>query len=164
MTGVSPLRDTQPTMPEESTTPDLVERTRRAIEMTWAWAAGRDSPSARHMLDAAFSDYGPDSVWDMSSLGMGILTGPEAISGFFAEWLASYEEYEFDLEELNGLSTGVILAVAHIRGRLRDSIGYVELRWATVNEWNENLIARQTTYLDVDEARAAAERLAEERE
>jgi hypothetical protein len=39
----------------------------------------------------------------------------------------------------------------------------VQLRYASVVEWSNNLIARNTTYPDIDEARAAAERLAEER-
>jgi hypothetical protein len=35
--------------------------------------------------------------------------------------------------------------------------------FASVNEWRAGMIARVTTFLDIDEARAAAERLAEER-
>jgi hypothetical protein len=43
------------------------------------------------------------------------------------------------------------------------SIGYVQLRYATVVVWAKGLIERVTLYNDPDEARAAAERLAQER-
>ena len=41
--------------------------------------------------------------------------------------------------------------------------GWVELRLAIVAVWEEGLIVRGTTYTDIAEARAAAERLAESR-
>jgi len=50
-----------------------------------------------------------------------------------------------------------------MRGRLAGSSGSVELRYAGVSTWADGLIERVTTYLDINEARAAAERLAEER-
>jgi hypothetical protein len=37
------------------------------------------------------------------------------------------------------------------------------MRYAQVNDRRDGLIARETLYTDIDEARAAAERLAEER-
>jgi hypothetical protein len=39
---------------------------------------------------------------------------------------------------------------------------FVERRVAAVAVWADGLIERLTTYTDIDEARAAAERLAEE--
>jgi hypothetical protein len=39
----------------------------------------------------------------------------------------------------------------------------VEMRFASVNEWRAGMMARVTTFLDIDEARAAGERLVEER-
>jgi len=53
--------------------------------------------------------------------------------------------------------------VACASGRPVGSTGWVELRLAIVAVWEEGLIVRGTTYDDPDEARAAAERLAEER-
>ena len=49
------------------------------------------------------------------------------------------------------------------RGRLPGSTGWVQTRIADVVTWAGGLIERQTAYTDVDEARAAAERLAQER-
>jgi hypothetical protein len=39
----------------------------------------------------------------------------------------------------------------------------VQAREAHVTEWQDGLAVRVTVYIDVDEARAAAERVAEER-
>ena len=47
---------------------------------------------------------------------------------------------------------------------MKGSDAYVEARTAWVSLWEEGQIVRATTYTDVDEGRAAAERLAEERE
>jgi hypothetical protein len=49
------------------------------------------------------------------------------------------------------------------KGRVAGSSGSVQLRYGAVTEWVDGLIVRNTTYTDIDEARAAAERLAEER-
>ncbi len=139
-------------MPGESTTPDLVELNRRAIES-----------AARRDFDAAMSPYGPDSVWDTSPLGMGTYRGVAAIRRGFEEWYGLYEESEVEIEENVDLGNGVILAVACQRARPVGSSGYVELRFASVTEWTDRLIARVAPYTDIDEARAAAERLAESR-
>ena len=48
-----------------------------------------------------------------------------------------------------------------LKGRPVGSSGYVQLRYASVSEWVDGLIVRATFYLDIDEARVAAERLAE---
>jgi ketosteroid isomerase-like protein len=49
------------------------------------------------------------------------------------------------------------------RARPKGSSGFVEQRIATVLIWRDGLIVRSTTYIDIDQARAAAERLARER-
>jgi hypothetical protein len=68
------------------------------------------------------------------------------------------------VEALNvDLGGGVVLAVNDQRGRLAGSTAEVRLRDAWVYECADAVIARLTMYLDVEEARAAAERLAEER-
>jgi ketosteroid isomerase-like protein len=58
-------------MPEEPTTPDLVELSQRLRE-----ALNRGN------LDAAVALYAPDAVWDVSLLGLeGVFEGREAIRG-----------------------------------------------------------------------------------
>jgi ketosteroid isomerase-like protein len=71
-------------MPEESTIPDLVERT-RAI-----WVAVN-----RQDWDAVLSFFAPNAIWDMSKMGLGTFEGPTALRGFWEDWQSSYEEYVF---------------------------------------------------------------------
>jgi len=137
------------TMPEQSTTPDLVALTRRTFEL----ASVRD-------WDALLGFYGPGLVWDMSPLGLGVYETPTAIRGFFEDWTGSYEKYELEAEQVLDLGNGVVLVVALQRGRLPGGSGWVELRYASVVTWAEGLVVRITNYGDLDEVRAAAERLA----
>jgi hypothetical protein len=85
-------------MPDEPTTPDLVELSRRLNE-----AVNRDD------FEAALAMYTPYAVWDVGSTR------------------------------------------------------FVESPMASVATWANGLIEWTTTYPDIDEGRAAAERLAEER-
>ena len=139
-------------MPEESTTPDLVEVARRSVET-----------GSKRDLDATMAFYTPDAVWDMSPLGMGTFEGQAAVRGFMEDWFASYEEWGLQLMEVQDLGNGVTFGVQVQRGRPVGSSGEVELRYASVTEWEDGAIKRITNYSDPDEARAAAERLAEER-
>ena len=140
------------TMSEESTTPDLVELARRSLEA----ANHRD-------FDAMLSFWSPDPVWDVSPMGLGVYEGPAAIRGFFEDWIGAYEEWEIEPEEILDLGNGVVLAVLLQSARPAGSDGHVRLRYAAVSLWIEGLVERTTNYLDIDEARAAAERLAESR-
>ena len=139
-------------MSEESTTPDLVESVRRSVRA----ASDRD-------LDRALTFYASDAVWDMSPWGMGTFAGTEAIRGFWEDWLDTYEEYAMKAEEIVDFGHGVTFAVILQKGRLVGSAGEVQLRYAGTSLWAHGLMTRTTNYRDIDEARAAAERLAEER-
>jgi ketosteroid isomerase-like protein len=138
-------------MPEESTTPDLVELTRELAE-----AQG---------VDATMRFHGADSVYDPSNVGLGVFEGHAAIRGFLEDWLASYEEAEDEAEEVIELSSGVVFAVVRGHGRPSGSPRHVQVhgRHGVVVAWADGLVARVTIYTDTDEARAAAERLAESR-
>jgi hypothetical protein len=57
----------------------------------------------------------------------------------------------------------VTLAVVSQGGRPIGSGSRVQLRYASVAEWTEGLIAWVTHYTDIDEAGAGAEQLAEDR-
>jgi ketosteroid isomerase-like protein len=138
-------------MPEESTTPDLVELSRDLLES-----------ANRRDFDAALSFYAPDVVWEGRELGAGF-EGAAALRRFFDDWSGAYEEFEVEPEEILELGNGVVFAVIRQNARPAGSTGYVEMRYAAVTEWTEGMIVRITNYLDIDEARAAAERLAEER-
>ncbi len=146
------LMDTRCEMSEESTTPDLVELQKRLT----------DAPGRRD-LDAIAAFYAPDGVWDMSRVGVGIFEGLAAARGFWEDWFASYEEYELEAEEIRDIGNGVGFRVLIQKGRPVDSSGEVELRYAAVSVWEDGKVVRMTQYTDIDEALAAAERLAEER-
>jgi ketosteroid isomerase-like protein len=139
-------------MPGESTTPDLVELQKRLTAAT-----------NRGDVDAIVAFYAPDAVYDMSPVGMGVFEGQAAARGFIEDWWISYEESEFEAEETLDLGNGVGFRVLVQKGRPVGSSGAVQLRYATVSVWEGGKIARITNYTDIDEARAAAERLAEER-
>jgi ketosteroid isomerase-like protein len=139
-------------MPEEPTTPDLVDRYRRTIE-----AANRGD------FDAVMSFWGPAPVWDTSPAGMGTFEGSAAVRGFFEDWVSSYQEYEIEAEEIADLGNGVTYAIVLQRGRPAGSNGEVRVRSATVGLWVNGLLIRVTNYPDIDVARADAERLAAER-
>jgi len=139
-------------MPEESTTPDLVELTRSGYESF-----------SRRDLDAVMRDYDDDSVLDLSPAGLGTYEGQAAIRGVLQDWMGAWEEFEFEPEQILDLGNGVVFAVALQNARPVGSTGYVRMHQGNVFVWVEGLIERNTHYMDIDEARAAAERLAEER-
>jgi ketosteroid isomerase-like protein len=137
---------------QESTTPELVEATRRALEAF-----------SRRDWDTAIAFYTPDAVWDMSELGLGVFEGHDALRGFFEDWLSAFEDFEQELVEFRELGDEVTLVVARQHARLAGSIGFVDLRYAAVVTWAGGLVERVTSYANSDQARSAAERLAQER-
>ena len=90
-------------MPEESTTPDLVELVRRRMD------AG-DSGD----VDAMTSFFAPDAAWDSTPMGLEVYEGRAAIRRFFEDWWGSYEESEV---EATVRSTPATNENAHFAGR-----------------------------------------------
>jgi ketosteroid isomerase-like protein len=137
---------------EESTTPDVVEITRRVF----AAAARRD-------LDALTSFFAPKAVWDRSDLGMGVLEGDAAISADLEDWWRNYEEWEIALDEVVDFGQGVVLSISKQVGSLPGASERLRRNNADIWRFADRMVVRWTAYADVDDARAAAERLAEER-
>ena len=112
------------------------------------------------------SIYAPDVVWDGTGRGIGRFDGVAAFRAFLEDWLAAYDEVKLDAEEVLDLGNGVAFAILHQNARLIGGEGYIQQRdgWAFL--WEHGLIVQVTVYpeSDIDKARAAAERLAEERE
>jgi ketosteroid isomerase-like protein len=138
-------------MTQESTTPDLEELVRRSIEAF-----------DRRDWDAALAYFTPDGIWD-SPQGLGVSAGRDAIRSLFQDRRAAFEHFEQELEEFCDLGNGVTFCVVLQRGQPRGSVGMLALRIALVFTFRERLAERVTVYTDLDEARAAAERLAQER-
>jgi ketosteroid isomerase-like protein len=139
-------------MADESTAPDLVELMRRANE-----AANRRD------FDALLSFFAADAVLDLSHRGFPSVEGVAAIRDFFDDWFEAYEEFAVEQEEVLDLGNGVVFAVVHQNARPAGGAGRVRQREGWVLVWVEGLTVQMTTYGDIDEARAAAERLAGER-
>jgi ketosteroid isomerase-like protein len=136
-------------MSEESTTPDLVELVRKQVE-----ALNRGD------LNGVMSSVAEDGVLDGRA---DLVEGRAAIRDFLGEWVRAYEELDYELEEVSHLGGGVVFAVMIQDGRLVGSAGRVRQREGWVYLWEGGSIARLTTS-EVDQARASAERLAQERE
>jgi ketosteroid isomerase-like protein len=134
-------------MSEESTIPDLAELTRLAFEAVNL----RD-------IDAVMSFFAPDAFL----AGFEVVEGRAAIRGFLDEWFGSFAELRFEVEEFVVLDDGVVLAVVHQEGRPVGVDGQVHQREGWAIHWSaDGLLVRLTTHTDIDEVRAAAERLAE---
>jgi SnoaL-like domain len=138
-------------MSQESTTPDLVALTRSALEA-----------ANRHDLDALMGFYAREAVWDLSDAGIGIFEGTTAIRGFIEDWWGTWGNHLMDVEEIVGLRHGVVFSSIREDGRLVGTNSHVEQRRGWSFLWVRGTIERQAVYLDVNHARVAAERLADE--
>jgi ketosteroid isomerase-like protein len=138
-------------MSEESTTPDLVA----------LWQQSADAADRRD-CDTAMRYFAADALWEVRPLGISF-EGAPAIRSFLEDWLGSYEEYDYEQEEALNLGNGVVFAVSRLDARPLGSLGRVQERWAFTFVWTAGMIVRVTGHTDIDEARAAAERLAESR-
>jgi ketosteroid isomerase-like protein len=144
------LMDTRRMTSEESTTPDLVELTRLAFEAV-----------NRRDIDAVMSFFTAHAVLEGR---VEDLFGRASIRGFLEEWLGSFAELRYEVEQLDVLD-GVVLAVVKQEGRPVGVDGQVHQREGWAICWSvDGLIVRLTTHADIDEARGAAERLAEGQE
>ncbi len=140
-------------MSEESTTPDLAELTRLVFEAV----NQRD-------IDTVMSFFAPHAVLDGRLVGGFLYEGRAAIRGFLDEWFGSYAELRMEVEEFVVFDDGVVLAVVNQEGRPVGVDGQVHQREGWAIHWSaDGLLVRLTTHTDIDEARAAAERLAESR-
>jgi ketosteroid isomerase-like protein len=111
------------------------------------------------------SFYGPSPVYDVSPMGIGVFQGRTAIRRFLADWMSSYDGYQEDVLEIVDFGNGI--AFAAVRESGRPTGGAIDTRthstYGFAIVWIDGKIARITAYPDINEARAAAERLAEER-
>ena len=140
-------------MSEESTTPDVVELTRRWLEdMDRDWN-----------LDAVMRFFAPDVVWDLSASGLGTYEGVAAVRGFIESWWATWENHHHYIEEIRDFGHGVVYVALLEDGRLVGTGTPVEQRNVSVQEWAHGKVVRVCVFSGRRKARAAAERLVEER-
>ncbi len=144
-------------VPHELRTPDLVEVGRRAIEEL-----------NRRDFDVGFANFAPDAVWELSPGGFGLLqtplTGLKAIRTFWElDLTTAFDDFEVVNEEYQDVGNGVTFSVSVLRGRPHGASSFVAHRVGVVWSWTDGRISRAKNYIDIQEARIAAARLAEER-
>jgi hypothetical protein len=138
-------------MRDESMTPELVERARALLD------AGN-----RGDWDTAMGFFAPDAVW-VAVDALETFEGT-AIRDFWVDWYAAYESVRIEILEIASLGGGVVMVVIRQSGRFGNGPSRLREDVVLVYEWSNGLVERVTSYVDIDEGRAAAERLAQERE
>ena len=121
-----------------------------------------DEAANRLDFDAAVSVFAPDAVWEGRASGMAF-EGRTEIRGFWEDMTVAHEEFEWRSEEILDLGNGVVFVVSRLDAHPVGSAGRVQERWSFTVLWVAGIVTRVTGRNDIDEARAAAERLAEER-
>ena len=145
--------DAQAGLPEAPATVDREAAIRRSVEAF-----------VRRDFEAVLTLYLPDAAWDTSPTGGPVFEGREALRRLFEEWTDPYVEMEQELEVFSDLGNGVTFGVVAQRARLAGGEGWVSFPYAGVAVWAGGHIEQVAIYADVAEARAAAERLAGERQ
>jgi len=139
-------------LPDEPATPEPIDLVRQAFD------AGN-----RHDVDAIVSFHAPEAVWDLSDEGLGSYEGAAAIRGWIEDWFGTWVDLRLDLLDVVDLGHGVVFVRVREEGRFADGGGHGEQHRGWVILARQGQIARAAIYLDGDEARAAAERLTQER-
>ena len=139
-------------MSRERTALDLVDVTRRRFE------AGN-----RRDVDAVLSFYAPNAIFEASDAGLGTYKGTDAIRAFLEDWWSGYEEYENVPEEIVQVREDAVLVINTLFGRLPGSAEPLRQHNAYLFQFQDGLIVRWTTFMDIGNAYAVAERLAKER-
>jgi ketosteroid isomerase-like protein len=136
-------------MSEESTTPDVPALVRHLLD---ASSCGDEARFVRL--------FAPDAVF---LTGVGRFEGRDAIRGYYEDLNGSYDERSYASDEVHDLGNGVAWFSAAVTARLRGTSADVHLRFAVVVTHTGGVVSQWTDYPTTDEARAAAERLAEQR-
>jgi ketosteroid isomerase-like protein len=135
-------------MPEESSTPDPVDMIRCVFETF-----------SRGDLEASISFFSPEAIWE----GLDVAVGRARIRALWEDYARSAGDLQIDLKEVVDYGHGVLLALTSQTGHPQGSSYVVRAQEAYVYQCSVGLIDHVTAYPDIDEGRAAAERLAEER-
>jgi ketosteroid isomerase-like protein len=138
-------------MAEEFTTAGPVELTGQLVE---AFDRGD--------VDAIGSFGADDAVLQAAALGMRF-EGVKAIRAFVEDWFGSFADLAFELREVRHISNGVVLVLIDRCGRPVGTLATIQQLEAWAIEWATGHITQLASYLDINEARAAAKRLAQER-
>jgi hypothetical protein len=131
-----------------------------------AWMMSEESTTAFRSgdLDAEMSLYAPEGNWEEAQLGL-TFEGSSTIRGSFEDWRGRYEGYDLETEDFLNFGNGVAFLKQRETGRpvgspdgirVEESCGYMYVV-------DGGRIVRVVSSRDVNEVRAAAQRLAESR-
>ncbi|HEU4364684.1 MAG TPA: nuclear transport factor 2 family protein [Candidatus Krumholzibacteria bacterium] len=109
-----------------------------------------------HDLEGALADLPPDFEWLVPGFpGDEATRGREGTLEFFRDWIDQWGDLRVDWELEQG-TPDTILAVVDMRGRGRVSGVPVELHFAQVWSFREDVPVRMVYYADIEEGRCAA--------
>jgi len=140
-------------MSQENRAADPGELTRRLYET-----------ADRGDFDAMVRLFRPGAVWDLSAGESEPSRARQPFATSSKAGQKSYEDYKVAVEEIVDLGKGVTLGVPVQTGRPTGSSGEVQIRFASIQICEDGLIVWMKNYNEIDQNRAAAERLAQERE
>jgi ketosteroid isomerase-like protein len=101
-----------------------------------------------------------DAVFDSSPMGMERASGLEAIRAMWETWSGAFEDWHIRPEDVRELARGVVLVTSYQSARPLGSSGEVEMRQWWVLEFAGDRVSSTSLFPTLEEARAAAERLA----
>jgi ketosteroid isomerase-like protein len=106
--------------------------------------------------DGALAYFDPEVEVDASvRVDEGIGHGRDAVNAMVARWLAAWDEWREEIEEIRDLDSRV-LVISKQRGRAKGSGIEVETRYAVLYEIQDDLIKAMTLYATAAEAIEAA--------
>ena len=109
-------------------------------------------------LDALFEYYDEDIVFAMDPgfPDAGTFRGRDAVRAASDEWAQTFQEFEWEIDDLVEISDAETLAVLHIHGLGRGSGVHVEMRVAWIITVRDGKAVRIETFLDPVKALEAA--------
>ena len=139
---------------DESATPGSVGLAQRLMEAV----------NARN-VEAFMACFAPEAVVDLTRTAGVVNEGRDAIRRYQEDWLASFDELTYSAEEIVDFGNGVTFAIVMQSARPIGTTASVHAREAFVVVAAHGLYVHTIVYgpTEIDEARATAERLAQER-
>jgi ketosteroid isomerase-like protein len=109
--------------------------------------------------DELSDDVASDFVWDMSNAAgwpeAPVYHGRAGFSEFFNTWAGAFDEWGQDLELVEGVADGRVVAVARQRGRMKGSDSWAESRYGVVYTVKGGLLRQAEVYMPAEDALAA---------
>jgi len=92
----------------------------------------------------------PDFIWHTGSwrawTGPSEYRGTDGFMQFFGEWIAAYDDWEQNVEELVDAGANQVVGITRQRGRLHDSESWVDLEAGFVYTIEDGLLVRVDVY------------------